>query len=66
MDLQYSHFQNGKRILDIHHGGRVVLAVHYWPWVRRLKFARFCSASGARFWDFGPIEVVWHPRRSGG
>jgi hypothetical protein len=66
MRVHSSCFPSGKRILDIHHGGRVVLTLHYWPWVRRLQFKRFCSASGARFWDFGPIEIIRHTRNRGG
>lgn len=65
MYLDYYRCQGGQRILDIHHGGRVVFSFHFWPWMikrwRRWKVEWW--GKDGRYLDIGPCQLSFHLRR---
>lgn len=60
MYLHYFASQGGKRTLDIHHGGRVVFAAHFWPWMvgKRWKVEFWRGCEGNCYLDIGPFEFI--------
>lgn len=60
----YKCHEGGQRILDIHHGGRVVVCFHFWPWMlkkwRRWKVEWW--GKDGRYLDIGPFMVSFHFR----
>lgn len=65
MTLNYYRCGGGQRILDIHHGGRVVASFHFWPWLvrRRWKFEVWRGSEGTRYYHGGPFELTISARR---
>lgn len=55
----------GERTIDVHYGGRVVFAFHFWPWMlkrwRRWKIELW--GQDATFLDVGPCQFSYFPRR---
>ncbi len=57
MYLKHYRFSDGRHDVDVHHGGRVRVSAHYWPWQRWWRIAVWRGSYAGLTIEFGRFEV---------